>query len=216
MCASRSKRAAIGVAIALAVAGCLAAIRGDKAPERFDHGAHAGREISCADCHVGAERSERAPMPPTAMCLNCHDPAKQPQYVTFTATVRPATYADVIFGHESHAKAGISCATCHPGAATAPLANPSGALSMDACIACHDDRKLARGQANDCAACHTKLRKDTQPPNHGPHWTLRHGTVSRVADGASSPSAATRATCARTATPAIGRTLRATTPTHSA
>lgn len=42
-------------------------------PIRFSHQMHAGElQISCLYCHVGAERSRHAGVPPVSVCLNCH------------------------------------------------------------------------------------------------------------------------------------------------
>src|SRR5262245_57748082 len=91
-------RAATALAVLLAavavVAGCSAldALRGKPAasggapaqkfavnspapPTRtpFDHKFHLERQIACDDCHEGAEKADKAPMPTVEFCNNCHD-----------------------------------------------------------------------------------------------------------------------------------------------
>ena len=42
-------------------------------PIRFSHQMHAGElQVPCLYCHVGAERSRHAGVPPATLCMNCH------------------------------------------------------------------------------------------------------------------------------------------------
>jgi hypothetical protein len=42
-------------------------------PIRFSHQMHAGElQIACLYCHLGADRSRHAGVPPTSVCMNCH------------------------------------------------------------------------------------------------------------------------------------------------
>lgn len=198
-CGSRSDRTRVKsravwlVVSALALAGCVTAVRLAKRGPSFDHAAHLGRDLSCTDCHAGAADEAKAGMPKPSVCADCHDPKEdKPELASFVATygrvhdqkrwptsaVRGKTYGDVKFSHVVHVKGAVDCAQCHSGAKTGPVANPSGPLSMDDCMKCHDER----GVKNDCATCHSVLGKDEKPANHEGAWLMHHGAVSRVPD----------------------------------
>lgn len=198
---SRRPRAAVAVAAALVVGvGCLAAVRDGAREPIFDHAAHLKRDLSCLDCHEGADKSARAAYPAPDMCANCHDPAtdKAPvaaavktyvaRYQAGAEKLHPprATSGDVVFSHSRHAQAKVDCASCHEGATRGALADPKGPMTMDGCTSCHAERgvgaRLAAGRRDECATCHTRISKDAAPKNHLADWTRFHGPVSRNAN----------------------------------
>jgi hypothetical protein len=200
MCASpsdrrrRLRRAAAALVGLLALAGCFAAVKLVAIVPGFDHAAHAKRDLSCVDCHEGAEGAKAPGMPGISSCVECHDPRTEKPEINAVVDelrvaldtqrfpsplVRTPSYADVRFDHGKHAAKMGSCVRCHSGVeqAGAP-ANPDGALTMDDCMACHDER----GVKQDCASCHEKIGKDWAPLNHDAGWRLHHGLVSRAPD----------------------------------
>jgi hypothetical protein len=188
-------RAAVAVALLLA-AGCIAAlVESDLARRSFTHAAHIKRDLSCTDCHEGAEKEARAGMPGPEKCNDCHDPkegAKDPGRPVIDAYaarlpearyLRPASYADVRFDHSKHVAKKLDCARCHEGAATGPIATPAGPMRMDRCLGCHREIKGERPGSSpplNCAACHEKLKTSIPPTSHDGDWTRRHGPIARM------------------------------------
>jgi hypothetical protein len=184
---ARRRAAAPAVFAAAVLAGCFGALRLASGPPRFDHAAHAKRDLGCTDCHEGAKTGVRAGMPPADFCANCHDPksdkpAVAERVAAYTRTAGEAplapSYGEVKFSHVRHVGAKIDCTACHTGALTWAVATPGGPLTMQQCMDCHEKR----GAPNACATCHSKIGKETPPPNHDKGWTLHHGIISRTAD----------------------------------
>jgi hypothetical protein len=154
----------------------------------FDHAAHLGRGLTCLDCHTDAEKADRAGMPTAAQCMECHegieeeappekriesflDPkTKEPRWSWFTK--QPD---EVRFSHARHAQGKVACKDCHAGVETSTQVVTGIALTMDACTACHAERKAS----NACATCHTEIGLDKPPANHGRLWDVRHGQIWR-------------------------------------
>lgn len=151
-------------------------------PIKFSHNVHATKEgIACTDCHVKAEKEDKAGMPALAACLNCHDNDQdraskinpflvngQPQWTNVTA-VTP----DVKFSHQKHVGYNVACDECHKGVKQSEAVSEAFHVSMDNCLDCHAAKKVAA----DCKTCHQTITKDWMPKTHEQNWKRFHGQV---------------------------------------
>jgi hypothetical protein len=135
-------------------------------PLGFSHKKHMAEDMACVECHLRVEEGALATLPPTKVCMLCHEEpqGEEPE----EAKVRE--YADlgdyipwkvfnrseghVFFSHEAHVVWGaISCEECHQDVRELDepyTASDTDHLDMDACMDCHTER----GTSNDCNLCH--------------------------------------------------------------
>ena len=98
-------------------------------PVQFDHRHHVGDEgIDCRYCHYLVEKSPAAGVPPTSLCLNCHEQIwnkvnKLPHFV--------------YFNHSIHVKQGVGCVTCHGRVDEMAQVEKAQPLTMGWCLECH-------------------------------------------------------------------------------
>ena len=127
------------------------------------HGANIG--LDCTHCHTGARLGYKAHFPSKQDCLDCHrlpltDSAGIPKLDSALQVAKAMSWqtesrvpAHVIFHHGVHAKANISCETCH-----GPIAEidrgKRASVKMGECLACHRGEKGFAPAATDCARCH--------------------------------------------------------------
>src|SRR5207237_390956 len=119
-------------------------------PVQFDHRHHVGDEgIDCRYCHYLVEKSPAAGVPPTSLCLNCHEQIwnKSPKL----APVRESYFADrpivwnkvnklphfVYFNHSIHVRQGVGCVTCHGRVDEMAQVEKAQSLAMGWCLECH-------------------------------------------------------------------------------
>jgi hypothetical protein len=119
-------------------------------PVLFDHRHHVlDAAIDCRFCHDGAERSAKAGVPATSLCMGCHGQIwnKSEQL----AAVRKSYFANepirwnrvhrlpdfVYFDHSAHLAAGVGCVTCHGRVAEMAQVQQVAPLTMGWCIDCH-------------------------------------------------------------------------------
>lgn len=165
----------IGGAVVLLLVGLLGcSSRPDvEQPIAFNHRIHvAQEEISCTECHRGAEESDHATFPEPAICLECHeeplgDSPEEAKLVALLAGGEAIEWRRVTrledhvhFSHRRHILAGrILCETCHGDVHTReqPFARPhlsfEGETGMERCIDCHQASGNPRARI-DCALCH--------------------------------------------------------------
>ena len=136
-------------------------------PLKFSHARHAKEDLTCLDCHLDAEKGPWASTLGIDGCMKCHKEVKEDEP---EAVAKVREYYEkkqeipwvqvnhlvghVYFSHEAHVKWGeMECKDCHGDIAstTEPLTTSQVEdLSMEACMACHEER----GANNDCIACH--------------------------------------------------------------
>lgn len=143
-------------------------------PINFSHKVHAGdNQINCQYCHFASEQGRHAGIPPTSLCLNCHEVIKKdsPEILKIRKSIEdknPIEWVKVhhlpdfaYFNHSQHVNVGkISCQTCHGSVEKMDIVKQENSLNMGWCIDCHrgssiappDDHKSRAG--GDCAKCH--------------------------------------------------------------
>ncbi|MBI4466242.1 MAG: cytochrome c3 family protein [Acidobacteria bacterium] len=134
-------------------------------PLRYNHAVHIANGMGCVDCHAGGRDQERATLPGLDTCLMCHQEAvtessEEEKIRAFAAAGREIPWAQatrvprhVYFSHRRHvALGGLECVDCHGAmeTRTEPPRYPVGPTTMDACLDCHEQRKVD----NDCNRCH--------------------------------------------------------------
>lgn len=143
-------------------------------PIEFDHRHHVQDDgIDCIYCHFDAEKSERAGLPDTALCMGCHaqihteSPLLAPLRKSWQSK-RPLVWQRVTnvpdfvyFNHAVHVHQGVPCATCHGDVASMARVYPAVHLSMGFCLDCHRNPGRHPGVPStvspgptDCVACH--------------------------------------------------------------
>lgn len=134
-------------------------------PIRYNHAVHIANGLNCVDCHAGARDGVHATLPSLDTCLMCHAEAltespEEEKIRSFAASHEEIPWrqvtrvpAHVYFSHRRHvALGGLECADCHGAmeARTEPPRRAFRPVTMDSCIACHQQK----GLRNDCNDCH--------------------------------------------------------------
>jgi ferredoxin len=115
----------------------------------FSHKHHTSLGIDCRYCHTSVEDSHFANVPPTRICMNCHneiwkdsdmlEPVRE-SWRTGEPLVwnRVNDLPDfVYFNHSIHIDRGIGCNTCHGRIDKMPLTWREEPLFMKWCLDCH-------------------------------------------------------------------------------
>ena len=129
-------------------------------PVPFSHEQHVnGLGIDCRFCHSSVDKSAFAGLPPTKVCMNCHQ-----QIWTASDMLKPIrdSYASgksiewervhrvgdfVYFNHSAHVNKNVGCTTCHGQVNKMPLMWQKGSLLMEWCLECHrEPEKFVRPQ----------------------------------------------------------------------
>ncbi len=119
-------------------------------PVPFSHKHHVGElGIDCRYCHNSVEVSGYAGLPPTKVCMNCHQQIwtgtemLQPIRESFRLE-KPIVWKKVhnlphyaYFNHSIHIAKGVGCVECHGQVDEMPLMFQSKTLLMEWCVSCH-------------------------------------------------------------------------------
>jgi hypothetical protein len=121
-------------------------------PVPFSHKHHVGElGIDCRYCHTSVETSAFAGIPPTKICMNCHqqiwtgsemlgvvrESYKQDKSIPWIRVHNSPDY--VYFNHSIHIAKGVGCQSCHGDVDKMHLTFQSKSLLMEWCIKCHRD-----------------------------------------------------------------------------
>jgi len=119
-------------------------------PVQFDHRHHVGDDgIACQYCHTQVERSPRAGIPATEVCMGCHSqvwhtsPMLEPVRRAWMSG-SPVPWRRVhklpdfvFFNHSIHVGKGVPCTACHGRVDKMPLVQKVAPLTMGWCLDCH-------------------------------------------------------------------------------
>lgn len=121
-------------------------------PVPFSHALHAGElGMDCRYCHVQVERSAVASVPPTQVCMNCHqlvqrDSPNLAAILDSMSSGEPMRWVRVhkvpeyaFFDHSVHLRAGVGCSSCHGDVRSMEVVTQAEPLSMSWCLDCHRD-----------------------------------------------------------------------------
>ncbi|RKY17815.1 MAG: hypothetical protein DRQ55_14875 [Planctomycetota bacterium] len=178
----RGVHAVLGLLALITATGCVLYNSLWPGEAGFSHRLHIDTGLRCVDCHGVAEE----PVPAQVeSCLQCHqeDEPGVPRRERAVAVLermptRDKASDDVIFGHATHAAAGLACATCHGDLQHADTIDRSAPVqAMSDCVACHQAEQVA---PNDCASCHKQVDIDVAPQAHARSWERFHGQVVRM------------------------------------
>ena len=124
-------------------------------PVPFSHQLHAGElALDCRYCHAQVEVSAVASVPPTQVCMNCHqlvarDSEKLAVIRDSIATGQPVEWIRVhnvpdyaFFDHSVHVGAGVGCSSCHGDIRSMEVVTLMEPLSMSWCLECHRNPDL--------------------------------------------------------------------------
>ncbi|MBI2379698.1 MAG: cytochrome c3 family protein [Gammaproteobacteria bacterium] len=134
-------------------------------PISFSHKLHAGEhKLPCQHCHLYAERSPVAGVPPMSKCLGCHrqiatDSPEIQKLMAFWQRGEPVPWLKVHdlpdfthFSHKRHVRAGLPCQSCHGPVESMDVLTRVAPMTMGWCLGCHRERAVRFG--TDCWTCH--------------------------------------------------------------
>ena len=121
-------------------------------PVPFSHQLHAGElALDCRYCHAQVEVSAVASVPPTEVCMNCHQLVVRdsPQLAVIRDSMSsgmPVEWVRVhnipdyaAFDHSVHIAVGVGCSSCHGDIRSMEVVTQMEPLSMAWCLECHRD-----------------------------------------------------------------------------
>ncbi|MEA2749511.1 MAG: hypothetical protein QOI41_3654 [Myxococcales bacterium] len=133
-------------------------------PVKFDHRHHVrDNGMDCLYCHAGAESSSYAGVPPTALCMGCHNQiwTDSPELSIVRETYfsgKPLRWQRVnrlpdfvFFDHSIHVQNGVGCVTCHGRVDEMGQVYAAEPLTMRFCLDCH---RASVRSVTDCSGCH--------------------------------------------------------------
>jgi hypothetical protein len=119
-------------------------------PVPFSHALHAGElALDCRYCHAQVERAAVASVPPTRVCMNCHqlvarDSEKLAVVRDSMSSGLPVEWVRIhnvpdyaAFDHSVHIRAGVGCSSCHGDIRSMEVVTLMEPLSMGWCLECH-------------------------------------------------------------------------------
>ncbi len=136
------------------------ALTGADQPIPYSHKAHLKMGLKCNECHTMPGKGELATYPTESKCMTCHVAVKKESphiqlLAEYARKKAPVPWVQVYklpefvwFSHKAHAAA--DCARCHGPVAERDVITKEKAITMVACMACHDEHKAP----NECNLCH--------------------------------------------------------------
>ena len=134
-------------------------------PIEFSHRLHVETyEIPCLHCHVSAEHTPVAGVPPLSRCMACHqviarDRPEIVRLIDYWEAQQPVPWVQVYhvpdfvhFTHRRHVQADVACQDCHGPVETMDRVTRVNQPTMMWCVECHTAHEVERGL--DCWTCH--------------------------------------------------------------
>jgi hypothetical protein len=157
--------AVIGLFIGYGVNAVFFADTAPTQPIAFSHKIHAGdKQIPCLHCHLYAEDSTSAGVPPVSKCMGCHqhiatDRPEIEKLAGYWSRLEPIPWLKVHdlpdfvhFTHKRHVRAGIACQDCHGPVQEMTVVEKVNTLEMGWCLQCHQSKSVRFGR--ECTTCH--------------------------------------------------------------
>ena len=132
-------------------------------PIKYNHQQHVElNQMECTYCHSGVTKSNFATLPSVDLCMGCHKSVKTEspeikKLKDYHDKGEPVPWVSVnnlpehvLFNHQRHLKAGVTCQTCHGQVQKMAVVERMSSLKMGFCISCH----RANGASLDCSICH--------------------------------------------------------------
>jgi c(7)-type cytochrome triheme protein len=148
---------------AFAVSLVSQTLSGPAQPLPYSHKTHVALGLECTTCHVNPAPGKLMAFPPTALCMECHkslatDRPSIQKLAEYAESAKPIPWVrvyktpDYVFWkHNTHLKAGVTCAECHGAVAERDvIKQETNVVTMAGCLACHDKRQVF----TDCRDCH--------------------------------------------------------------
>jgi hypothetical protein len=148
-------------------------------PIAFPHERHVKvLGMDCQYCHSGARKGIHAGVPPTQVCMGCHNMVStegRPELdklKDYFAKDEPIPWVKVhdlpdfvYFSHKRHVLGGVQCGECHGPIQDMTVAQRVSTLEMGWCLDCHAQHdsidqnygtqaELRRAELKDCWTCH--------------------------------------------------------------
>ena len=124
-------------------------------PVPYSHELHVGQlGLDCRYCHNTVEYADKAAIPPTQTCMNCHSQIHKESVnikplLDSYATGKPVLWNRVhdlpdfaYFSHSAHVTRGVSCVECHGRVDKMDVVTQMQPLSMSWCLDCHRNSAL--------------------------------------------------------------------------
>ncbi|MCC6546611.1 cytochrome c3 family protein [Candidatus Sumerlaeota bacterium] len=148
-------------------------------PIPYSHALHAGElGIDCRYCHSTVEATGKASIPPTQVCMNCHQTVRSqsPKLAELRksySTGEPVEWVRVhdlpdyvYFNHSAHVTRGVGCSSCHGRVDKMETVTQVAPLSMAWCLDCH------RNPSQNIRPKDQVTRMDWQPADAASQNTL--------------------------------------------
>lgn len=146
-----------------------------KQPVEYSHALHAGElGIDCRYCHNTVEQTAHASVPPTQVCMNCHQSVRAdsnkliPVKESFSTGmpvewIRVHDLPDyVYFNHSAHVERGIGCVTCHGRVDKMEVVYQAETLSMGWCLDCHREPEKHLRDVSEITVMDLQLTEEEQ------------------------------------------------------
>ncbi|HEY8503838.1 MAG TPA: cytochrome c3 family protein [Gemmataceae bacterium] len=149
-------------------------------PVPFSHEHHVGQlGIDCRYCHTSVEESSYAGIPPTKVCMNCHQ--QMWTGADLLAPVRQSYATDdsipwnkvhnlphyAYFNHSIHIAKGVGCVSCHGQVDEMPLIFQTQTLLMEWCLSCHRDPEKHLRPREEVFSTTWNVAQETIDPHTG-------------------------------------------------
>jgi len=162
-------------------------------PVPFSHLHHVSQlGIDCRYCHTSVENSSYATIPPTKICMNCHqqiwtgsemlEPVREswrldkPIVWTKVHNLPQYTY----FNHSIHVSKGVGCVECHGQVDQMALVFQTKTLLMEWCIKCHREPDLRLRPPHEVTNMQFTAGQKSTNPKTGEEYPTDPGELAKL------------------------------------